>query len=293
MTGLRGIWDKLSKKSVEVSDSGVSEVFGSPISVSTSSVQAGRSIGVSESVVSGTDINRYSSIRSAMNEWVGDQVQTVQNIISGKKYVADIIASMNSSARLATISYEVVTTDSNGNVKLNMWPLYEAFAEQYLKQMSREDRQMYFDVKRKTMTASVPEVRVASPVTIGAQKTSIQTMMGNPMLSETAVAESDAESAVSEASDSLLPPTLQGFFRQDVIDGDANLDLSDLTEVPSDPEFEQEAVDSSDSDRSLELSTGAVSLSGSEGFNNFDADPPASESDVFEKDDLPLKGEEE
>merc|ERR1712000_514976 len=103
MTGLRGIWDKLSKKSVEVSDSGVSEVFGSPISVSTSSVQAGRSIGVSESVVSGTDINRYSSIRSAMNEWVGDQVQTVQNIISGKKYVADIIASMNSSARLAAI----------------------------------------------------------------------------------------------------------------------------------------------------------------------------------------------
>lgn len=272
MTGLRKIWDKLSKKSEEVSDSGVSEAFGSPISVSTS-VPAARSIGASESMVSGIDMNRYSSIRTAMNKWVDEQVQDVHNSINGKKYVADILSTLNSIERLSSVSYEIAAIDTDGNIKINMWPLYEAFAEQYLKQLSKEDRQMYFDVKRKRMTVSSPEVRVASPVTIGEQKTTIQKMMGNPMLSE--VEQTEAESVV-EASESLLPPTLQGFFRQDMID------IEPLEEVPSDPEFEQ-AAESSDSEKKLELSTGM----NSEGLNSFDTDPP-SESSFFE-DDLPLK----
>jgi hypothetical protein len=158
----------------------------------------------------------YRDIRLSMNSYVQNNVNRVFQSVRNISMAHEIANRLSKFPELEKIADECVSVNTEGKARLQMWPLYERYAESFVSNLERDDRSTYFD-KRREIIGEIKEYKQARPVvrsTLRQRGTEVSEMFNF----QQANAAEFSEVAYSEP---VVPPVSNGmqlFKENDMID---------------------------------------------------------------------------
>ena len=105
----------------------------------------------------------YRDIRLSMNSYVQNNVNRVFQSVRNISMAHEIANRLSKFPELEKIADECVSVNTEGKARLQMWPLYERYAESFVSNLEKDDRSTYFD-KRREIIGEIKEYKQARPV---------------------------------------------------------------------------------------------------------------------------------
>ena len=110
----------------------------------------------------------YEEIRPAINQFVQNNVNRVFKSVKNVALAPEIEARLRHFPELAPIAHECFQVTDKGKVRLQMWPIYERFAEAFMSNLDQADRKTYWEVRKDLLRPfkSVPKTQPLASSTL-------------------------------------------------------------------------------------------------------------------------------